>query len=741
MTSSFSENNSEADLGYGKLLEILLRRRFWLLSIFVTVLSIAVIKTKWYTEPTYESKMQLLVQPNFPAKTTLEGEQEILSSEQDYATQLALMRSSQFTEQAAQLLQSEYPLIKGEDIENSLTLYQIEEGDTETRIFEAVYKDNDAIKTQKVLEAMQKVYQDYNIEQDRQRLEQGLSFINEGLPTAQEKLIQAEGSLEEFREQQNLIDPEQQAKAVSDALNSVEKDLLETRIQYQSAQARYEILQQQLELSPQEAKITARLSESSRYQELLNQLQQTEIILAEQRTIFTDADPEVQKLLEQRQSLLALLRQEIVRVLGGIPPELSITAEDLLQAGQLSGLDQALVRQLAETQTELQTLQARLQSLAESEEELRARLNKLPSVIANYNRLQPEVEIQRMTIEQLLEKRQELSLEITRGGFNWQVVEPPQLGEQIAPSLKKNLALGGVVGLFLGGIAAFLRESMDDTVHSSDDLKEKVAIPLLGIVPKIPHAQASTSILNFPFRQSTSQYSVILQTIYWLPFRESLDLIYKNIQLLTSPKKPKSLLVTSALNGAGKSTLVVGLAFSAARLHQRVLLIDANLRSPALHEQLNLPNEQGLSTFLSSEVSLPYLNQISALGLTIDVLTGGSIPNDPVKLLSSSKMRQLMTIFERNYDLILVDTSPVIGTVDVLETASFCDGIVIVERIDQVTQSELNQATGMLNKLNVIGIVANASNDTKNNQMTYVEKNGHLSNSVRHSIVNLQDYS
>ena len=741
MTSNFSENNSEADLGYGKLLEIILRRRFWLLSIFVTVLSIAVVKTKWYTEPTYESKMQLLVQPNFPAKTTLEGEQETLSSEEDYATQLTLMRSSQFTEKAAKLLQSEYPLIEGEDIEKNLTLSQIEEGDTQTRVFEAVYTDNNPIKTQEVLTAMQKVYQDYNIEQDQLRLEQGLSFINEGLPTAQEKLLQAEGSLEEFREKENLINPEEQAKAVSDALNTVEKDLLETRIQYQSVQARYETLQEQLELSPQQAKITARLSESSRYQELLNELQQTEILLAEQRTIFTDADPEVQKLLEQRQSLLALLRQEIVRILGGIPAELNITAEDLLKTGQLSGLDQALVRQLAETQTELQTLQARLQSLAESEEELRTKLNQFPSKIANYNRLQPEVEIQRMTIEQLLEKRQEISLEITRGGFNWQVVEPPQLGQQIAPSLKKNIALGGVVGLFLGGIAAFLRESMDDTVHSSDDLKEKVAIPLLGIVPKIPHSQSNTSIINLPFRKSSTQDSVILRTIYWLPFRESLDLIYKNIQLLSSPKKPKSLLVTSALNRAGKSTLVVGLAISAARLHQRVLLIDANLRSPSLHEQLNLSNEQGLSTFLSNEVSMPHLNQISVLGLSIDVLTGGPITADPVKLLSSHKMRQLMTIFERNYDLILLDTSPVLGTVDVLETASFCDGVVLVERIDQITQTELNQATTMLKKLNVIGIVANASNNTKSNQITYIEKNGKLSNSVTQSIVNLRDYS
>ncbi|MDY7022578.1 MAG: P-loop NTPase, partial [Cyanobacteriota bacterium] len=289
-----------------------------------------------------------------------------------------------------------------------------------------------------------------------------------------------------------------------------------------------------------------------------------------------------------------------------------------------------------------------------------------------------------------------------------------------------------------GGIAAFLRESLDDTVHSSEQLKEKVPVPLLGIVPKIPHAQTHQSVLK-PFWKSSTQ-AQILQTIYWLPFRESLDLIYKNIQLLTSPRQMHSLLVTSALNGAGKSTLVVGLAFSAARLHKRVLLIDANLRSPNLHQQLNLPNEQGLSTFLSSEAIVPDLNQISALGLSIDVLTAGKIPNDPVKLLSSQKMRQLMTVFERNYDLILLDASSILGTVDVLETASFCEGVVIVERIDQVTQSELNEATAMLRQLNVVGIVANSASHTKSYPMTHAEKNGKLPESMEYSVVNLRDY-
>lgn len=740
MRLDLPQNELETDLGYGKLFAILIRRRFWLLSVFLAVATIAVVKTKWYTDPVYESRMQLLIEPNYPAKATLEGEQEAQTSEQDYATQLTLMRSSQFKEKAVELLHSRYPLLERKELEKNLTLSQIEEGDTNTRIFEAVYTDNDPLKTQQVLEAMQKVYQEYNLEQDRLRLKQGLSFINEGLPTAQDKLTQAEGALEKFRESQNLIDPEQQAKTVADALNAVEKQQLETQIQYQAAQARYNALQEQLGLSPEEARMASRLSESSRYQELLNQLQQTELALAEQQTIFTNADPEIQKLLEQRQSQLVLLQQEVERVLNEVPLQLQVSPEELLKTGQLSSVDITLARQLTETQSELLALEAQLQSLAQSEQELRVQLNQFPGLIAKYNQLQPEVDIQRLTLEQLLEKRQEISLEITRGGFNWQLVEPPQVGEQIAPSLKKNLALGVVVGLFLGGIAALIRESFDDRVHSSDELKQKVALPLLGIIPKFPPIQTNHALMPLSFRKTQLQNSSLLQNIYGLPFRESLDLIYKNIQLLTSPTKIKSLLVTSAFREAGKSTLVLGLALSAARLHQKVLLIDANLRYPSLHKQLNLNNEQGLSNFLSGEISLPYFHQLSVLGLSIDVFTSGPNPNDPVKLLSSQKMRHIMMELEKKYDLILLDTTSVLGTVDVLETASFCNGIVMIEKLEKVTQYELNQATVMLQQLNVIGIVANGASSSHNHSWSPIERNGSYLNPSQRPIINLENY-
>jgi Mrp family chromosome partitioning ATPase len=162
----------------------------------------------------------------------------------------------------------------------------------------------------------------------------------------------------------------------------------------------------------------------------------------------------------------------------------------------------------------------------------------------------------------------------------------------------------------------------------------------------------------------------------------------------------------------------IGLALSAARLHQRVLLIDANLRSPSLHHQLNLPNRQGLSTLLSGEDRQPLLHRI---GANTDVLTAGPLSSDPVRLLSSDELRDWIRAFEKDYDLIILDSCAVLGVVDAIQTASLCEGVAVVARLDSVSQSSLIQAATALNGLNVMGIIANS---VKGAQVAYGRPSG-----------------
>ncbi|NEP47764.1 MAG: polysaccharide biosynthesis tyrosine autokinase [Moorea sp. SIO3C2] len=715
---------AETDAGYGQLLAVLWRRRLWILSVLLTSLPIAFYITI-KKEPTYISSLQLLVEPNYIDKTRgIESQFTESTVDIDYATQLQLMRSSELIQRAVDLLRDDYPDITIGDIRGSLRLAQVLQGKTETKVFQAVYTSNDRIKTQKVLQAIQKVYQDYNLEQQEMRLNKGLAFINQQLPTARKNLEQAEQRLEQFRKSKNLIDPSQQALAVSQTLNGIEQERRAIRAQYMETQTRYEAVQQKLARSPQNALTSSRLSQSGRYQNLLNEIQRIELALVEQSRIYTEAHPSIQKLIEQRQSVFALLQEETRRVLGQVPTQLVSTGSNLLTEGQLGGVDINLVNELITSQINLVSLQTRDQALIKTEQEIRIQLREFPALIAQYNRLQPQVAIQQNTLQQLLQARQELSIELARGGFNWQVVEAPLPGFKTGPNMTQDLLLGAVVGLFLGGVAAFVREAMDDGIHTSDDLKNQVALPLLGMIPELPEGKISKPVLNFNLSQSERALPM-MELLGWRPFQEALDMIYVNIQLLNSGSEWKSLMVTSALSGEGKSTLALGLALSAARLHRRVLLIDVDMRRPRLHEQLGLSNHEGLSTLLEDDIPTPNPVSISPLGSTIDVLTAGPTPIDPVKLLGSKRMKNLMAEFQETYDLVLLDTPPVLGMVDALQAASLCQGVVMVGRLERVTQSQLIQATAILRNLNLIGIIANGVKSSNQSYAYYGSRKSH----------------
>ena len=728
--------NTETDGGYGQLFSVLMRRRFWLLGVLGSVLTIATVFTL-ISKPTFQSTMQLLIEPNYQGKRDTDAQrpsQQYAESGvkiDDYATQINVMRSSLLLQRAADILRPEYPKITAQEIKANLKLRQVLEEKVNTKIVEATYTANDPVKAEKVLEAVYKVYQIYNREQQQQRLQKGLKFINEQIPVVSKTVDQAENKLEQFRKNYNLIDPEQQATAVSQSMNAIAQERQVIRAQYKDLQARYNALQQQLARSPQQALAASRLSQSSRYQTLLNELQKTELALAQRRVTFTDEDPQIKKFLEQRQNTIEMLKSEGGRVVGKEQAQSGVTGENILSQGQFSGIDLNLTNQLVDVQTNLNALRARDVSLEQTQKQLRTDLNRFPVLLAEYNRLQPLLAINRNKLQQLLQAQQELSLEIARGGFDWQALEEPKQGQQIGPNLKLNLLLGLVAGLMLGGVAAFLREAVDDSVHTSEELEKQVELPLLGMTPELPKNKLAKPQISLPFGKPQLLAPWTVQVSNWPPTWESLDLIYKNIQLMNELASFKSLMVTSAVAGEGKSTLALGLALSAARLHQRVLLIDADLRRPNLHEMLNLPNEQGLSTLLSSDATLPGQGVVQSSGAFIDILTAGPLPSDPANLLSSQRMRELIAEFEKNYDLILLDAPPVLGMVDAMIAASLCTGVVLVSRVGQVTKTELTQARAMLNKLNVIGVVANGVNGVNHGYAAaYTRENGAVLNKV-----------
>jgi polysaccharide biosynthesis transport protein len=725
LNPNFNPVVAEPEPGYGQLFGVLLRRLPWLIGVLILSVAVAGLITQ-KSKPIYRSSMQLLVEPNYQVRrdgspATEQQQFTDYTVEIDTATQLNLMLSSKLLQQAVGKLKlnPKYKNITVDDIKSSLVVSQVkvkDDNNLRTKIFSVDYTSSDPKQTQDILRAVREVYMDYNKSQQDDRLKKGLRVIREQLRKVTDEVNTADSNLLRFRKINNLTDPDAQVKELEQQLGSVVQERRATRSQYEEAVARYKSLQQQLKSTPQNALVEARLSQNTRYQGLLNEIQKTELALAQERLRFTDETPSVKKLIEQLTSQKELLQQEQRRTLGGEAENSS--SEATLQQGQKSQIDLTLSSQLVETQTNILAFAARDQVLAQKETEARTDLKRFPALLAEYSRLQPQVQLTRDRLQQLLKAEVVLRQELSKGGFEWQIVEDPQLGTFMGPHMKNNMLLGAVVGLMLGGIAAFVREASDDAVRTTAELEKQVALPLLGTTPKLPHSRSKDSAIKLPFGKPEVLAPWTVQVMQSSPRWESLDLIFKNIELLNNVGNLKSLMITSALPDDGKSSLALGLAMSAARLHKRVLLIDANLREPALHRQLNLPNEQGLSTLLAGDAPLP--NQISVQSSSssyIDILTAGPQPSDPANLLSSPRMEQLMAGFEDNYDLVILDAPPVLGMVDAMLAASSCRSVVMLASIHKVTRAQLSQATAMMSKLNLIGVVANG---VSNSESTYI---------------------
>jgi capsular exopolysaccharide synthesis family protein len=712
---------------------ILFRRRFLILGVSGLVMSVAIFLAT-ITKPKYQSSMQLLVSSNLYEglqSRNIQGNTDSQFTDPnfqvvDYTAQLRLMLSTKLIQKAVDLLRPEYPDIKVEDIlgkkgkqakPGSLVVAQLEGGTgvnkVPSQVFEITFKDQDPIKAEKVLQALKKVYQDYNIEQQKQRLNKGLSFVNDRLPTIKQEVINSENNLKQFRQKYNLLDPEAQSKIILDSLANNQKQLQSTRAELQDVRARYNNLQRKIAASPQNALISSRLSQSTRYQGLLNEIQKTELALGKERLRYIDTSPVIVNLTQQRSNQLSLLQQEIGRSLGNRAPTTPQSGKSLLTQGQMGQVDVKLLEELIQVQTASLGLVANEQSLAKSEQQLRSELSRYPTLIAEYNRLLPEVETNRKTLEQLLEAQQSLGMKIAQGGFDWQVLEEPQPGIYMGSGKTLRLAGGAVIGPILGIAIALIWEMSKDAIYSSQELQNSTNLRLLGRVPKLslPLNKKRLSTLFLQKGSLTSGYRDKQLSVYTrLPFHETLDMIYQNIQI-SNPYAFKSLMVTSALPKEGKTTIAQGLALSAARMHRRVLLIDANMREPHLHKILELSNDWGLSLLLLDETNTPVPDYIQPIHPAIDVLTAGPIPEDAVKLLSSRRMKELIQVFEQTYDLVLIDAPAILGTVDARILATYCHQIVLVGKMGQVTRTELIQATEILGKLNVVGIIANEANN------------------------------
>lgn len=256
-------------------------------------------------------------------------------------------------------------------------------------------------------------------------------------------------------------------------------------------------------------------------------------------------------------------------------------------------------------------------------------------------------------------------------GNNIRIVDPAETPTSPSkPRKLRTLLIAAILGLLGGYLLALGVDALDQTVHTQEDVENKVGLPFLGSIPSVQFtadsAQGYSDLLAGPKSFAG----------------ESLKNIRTMIGFAAAGKEMRSLLITSTAQGEGKTFIAISLAMVFSQLGEKVLLIEGDLRRPNLHKRFGLPKDKGLSHFLAHSRSADEAGALiqQTPDSSLDLLICGHIPPNPAELLSTPKLSGLMAWAEGRYDRVIVDGTPVFPITDALLWSRHCDAGVFVLR-------------------------------------------------------------
>ena len=204
------------------------------------------------------------------------------------------------------------------------------------------------------------------------------------------------------------------------------------------------------------------------------------------------------------------------------------------------------------------------------------------------------------------------------------------------------------------------------------------------------------------------------------PISESYRMLRTNLQFSSIDQELKTLMVTSSAPGEGKSTTVANLAVTCAQAGQTVLVMDADLRKPTMHHIFSLSNRWGMSSLLSGQCEMRDAMHATNIE-NLMVIPSGPIPPNPAEMLLSKKMAALLDELKESFDLIIIDTPPVIAVTDAQIMATRCDGCMLVVQAGKTKRELIARAKASLEQVNarILGVVLNNVDRKKNGYYNY----------------------
>lgn len=564
----------------------------------------------------------------------------------------------------------------------------------ETNVIDVSYSSNDPEVAQRVINSLVHTFRESSIEDAAQEARLRRQFIETQLKENDSLLSEARLEVSKFRSQQKSFSAREKFTVERSDLAGIQ--------------------QQQAELQSQR-RLYASIAQELKSGNQAGSLQELGALLSAQGA---SASPVVMDLYQQLERLQAthdsLTTGQWAR---------SATNPDVQRVNAL--IASATDRLERTVTTVVGVLDDRLSSLSKMQAQNTATLVQIPATDAEEAVLLEREEAYRKIADQLRDEYQKARLSEAAEVGQIDIVDLATLPKSpIGIPASRKVIFGVLLGLFLGVGIALILEHLNTSIRGRDDVETSLQLPGLAVIPKFDQKSAATRLkqvaasgtnghggVRMPGRLATgSQVSGALVTVNDVHSAgaEAYRTLRTKLLFSRAAGSLRTIVVTSPFTQDGKSTTAANLATTFAQHGMRTLLVDCDLRRPTLHEIFRVPREPGLTELLSGDGIVAGTGRRTNIdGLSL--ITAGALPPDPSELVGSSRMRDMLTRFAESFDVVVIDSPPVLPVADAAILATLADGALLVVRAGSTNRKAAQLAVQQLEDVDarVLGVVLN----------------------------------
>jgi capsular exopolysaccharide synthesis family protein len=585
-------------------------------------------------------------------------------------------------------------------LQKGLTVEPVKETRTtikETRLIDVSFQHADAQIAARIANAVADIYVRSNLEKKSGNGVLTSDFLQQRIVELQSEIRTGEEHLMSYAKDHRIISLDPNQNTVVERLTGLNRQLLEAENDRKLAEAAY-----RASLAPGAAEALAE-KDARQTVEAESKLADLRQRRAQMMVQDTEKMPEVQEIDRQ----MAVLEQ------------------------QINGTRRRAIDVLTTNlETQYRQAQARENSLRSAFEQQRAETITQNEAAINYRIIQQEIQTNKSLLEALLQRAKENDVTMAGLANNVHVIDYSSRPKNpVSPQRWQNVGLAFIFALGLGIALALFLDFVDDSLQTSDEVERVLRLPALANIPTFKRTrrrvalQSTTALELSKDRQNGSHPELLIDADPHSSLAESFRHLRTTVLLSTPGRAPKTLLVTSSVQNEGKTSSAVNTALILAQTGVRVLVIDADMRNPRLHQLFGLENNSGLSNILSRDFSgCEVLDYVQKHDTNVFVLTSGPLPANPSELLGSEQMLGLLAKLSASFDHIVIDSPPVSYFTDSVLLSLVVDGVLLVVHSGKSSRQVVRRAKRSLQDVGakIFGVVLN---HTKTVSPTYYHYN------------------